>query len=136
MLNKKLRQLAKIIKQMNGGAGPDILGVCEVENEKVLDKLIAKLSSLGRYYKTVHADTKDHRGIDVAFIYDAAKYKVKAGEVFDHFIMKRNATRDILQASFYTKPDDNRIVLMGNHWPSRRGGELESEPYQSHEGST
>mgnify|MGYP003648845904 CR=1 FL=1 len=130
VLNKKLGQLAKIIEQMNGGLGPDILGVCEVESEKVLDKLIAKLSSLGRSYKTVHADTKDGRGIDVAFIYDSAKYDVVTSEIFNHFILRRNATRDILQASFVTKSDNNKLVLMGNHWPSRRGGELESEPYR------
>ena len=136
VLNKKIGQLAKIIKQMNGGLGPDILGVCEVENEKVLKKLTSKLSSLGRNYETVHADTDDRRGIDVAFIFDSDKYTVSDGEVFSHFILRRNATRDILQVSFKTKPGDNRIVLMGNHWPSRRGGELESEPYRIMAGET
>jgi predicted extracellular nuclease len=130
VLNKKLGHLAKTIVQMNGGSGPDLLGVCEVESEKVLDSLIEKLSSLGRSYKTVHADTKDRRGIDVAFIYDSAKYEVVTSEIFNHFILRRNATRDILQVSFMTKPDNNKLVLMGNHWPSRRGGELESEPYR------
>lgn len=130
VLNKKLSQLAKIIVQMNGGAGPDILGVCEVESEKVLDKLIENVSSLGRNYKSVHADTKDRRGIDVAFIYDSAKYEVVDSEIFNHFILRRNATRNIVQVSFLTKPDNNKLVLMGNHWPSRSGGELESEPYR------
>ncbi len=130
VLNKKLGQLAKIIEQMNGGLGPDILGVCEVESKKVLEKLIAKLSSLGRVYETVHADTKDGRGIDVAFIYDSTKYDVVGEEIFNHFILRRNATRDILQVSLVTKPNNNKLVLMGNHWPSRRGGELESEPYR------
>ena len=130
MLDKKLGQLASIIEQMNGGAGPDILGVCEVESEKVLNRLVGELSALGRSYKTVHADTQDGRGIDVAFIYDSKKYDAVTSEVFNHFVLRRNATRDILQVSFLTKPDGNKLVLMGNHWPSRRGGELESEPYR------
>lgn len=130
VLGKKIDQLAKIIKQMNNGNGPDILGVCEVESEKVLAKLIAKLSSLGRPYKAVHADAKDRRGIDVAFLYDSDKYKVNANEIFNHFILRRNATRDIVQVSFMTKPGNHRLVLMGNHWPSRSGGMLESEPYR------
>lgn len=130
VLDKKLNQLASIILQMNGGSGPDILGVCEVENEKVLKKLIDKLSALGRTYDSVHADTQDRRGIDVAFIYDTAKYAVKPDEVFNHFILRRNATRDLLQASFFTKPNNNRLVLVGNHWPSRSGGEQSSEPYR------
>ena len=121
---------------MNGGNGPDILGVCEVENENVLDKLIARLSPLGRSYKTVHADTKDRRGIDVAFLFDSDKYSVDANEVFNHFILRRNATRDLLQASFVTKPSGNRLVLMGNHWPSRMGGALASEPYRIMAGET
>jgi len=38
VLNNKLSQLSKIIAQMNNQKGPDILGVCEVENESVLKK--------------------------------------------------------------------------------------------------
>ena len=96
VLNKKLGQLAGIIKQMNGGNGPDILGVCEVENENVLDKLIAKLSPLGRSYKTVHADTKDRRGIDVAFLFDSDKYSVNASEVFQPLhLAKKCDTRPV-----------------------------------------
>lgn len=130
VLNKKLDQIASIIMQMNGGAGPDILGVCEVEDKKVLNKLIEKLAPLGRSYDCAHADTQDERGIDVAFIYDTAQYRVKSDEIFNHFILRRNATRDLLQVSFLTKPNNNRLVLIGNHWPSRSGGELTSEPYR------
>jgi hypothetical protein len=35
VLDKKLQQLAAIIQQFNQGRGPDILGVCEVENVTV-----------------------------------------------------------------------------------------------------
>ena len=30
VLDQKLAQLAKVISSMNGGAGPDLLGLCEV----------------------------------------------------------------------------------------------------------
>ena len=60
VLNKKLRQLARIIQQMHGGRGPDILGVCEVENRRVLEELVAQLSGLpDRSYGVVHADASD-----------------------------------------------------------------------------
>jgi Endonuclease/Exonuclease/phosphatase family len=54
---------------MNGGAGPDLLGVCEVEKRFVLDLLVAALGTPfpGRTYDIVQADTEDERGIDVAF---------------------------------------------------------------------
>jgi predicted extracellular nuclease len=130
VLGKKLDQLASVISQMNGSTGPDILGVCEVENQVVLSQLAARLTLAGRKYKVVHSDSKDSRGIDVAFIYDSNLFKIKPSEVFNHFILRRNATRDLVQVSFYTKPGNNRLVLVGNHWPSRLGGELESEPYR------
>ena len=44
--------------------------------------------------------------------------------------MKRQATRDILQVNFMTKAEEKRLVLIGNHWPSRSGGQYESEPYR------
>jgi hypothetical protein len=37
--DRKISQLASVIAQMNSGAGPDLLGVCEIENRFVLDLL-------------------------------------------------------------------------------------------------
>jgi hypothetical protein len=37
LFNTKINQLASIIRQMNSELGPDILGVCEVENSFVLE---------------------------------------------------------------------------------------------------
>ena len=34
VLELKIEQLARTIRQMNGGAGPDVLGVCEIEYER------------------------------------------------------------------------------------------------------
>lgn len=84
----KIAQLASAIARMGDGAGPDLLGVCEVENERVLgllrDRLAAALPD--RSYAVVHADTSDQRGIDVAFVYDTAYFT--AGE---HFPARRHA---------------------------------------------
>ncbi|MBL4664354.1 MAG: hypothetical protein JKY23_00105 [Nitrospinaceae bacterium] len=55
----------------------------------------------------------------------------KKGDVFNHVVLKRNATRDIVQVNFKTKSSPAAdLVLIGNHWPSRLGGELASEPYR------
>lgn len=126
ILDKKLDQLASIISQMNDNNGPDILGVCEVENEHVLEKLNQHLPN--RNYGVAHADTQDKRGIDVAFLYDSDKYENT--KIFSHFIQRRNATRDILQADFTIKDSGKELVIIGNHWPSRMGGDVSSEPYR------
>jgi len=133
VLNGKIAQLASIITQMNGGNGPDLLGVCEVENRHVLDLLVAALAPLNRNYDVAHADTQDKRGIDVAFIYDADRFTNEAQ--FSHFIVKRTATRDLLQVNFRTA-EGRLLVVVGNHWPSRMGGVFETEPYRIIAGET
>src|SRR3970040_2085899 len=36
-LDKKMYNLSRVIRMMNNENGPDLLGVCEVENQAVLD---------------------------------------------------------------------------------------------------
>lgn len=133
VLNKKTSQISKIIAQLNGGAGPDILGVCEVESREVLNKLVDKIP-LRRNYKIAHDDGKDNRGVDTAFIYDADSFELKGN--FSHFIVKRNATRDLFQVNLRIKESDKLLVLVGNHWPARIGGTFGSEPYRLIAGET
>jgi hypothetical protein len=128
VLARKISQLARIIRQMNGGAGPDVLGVCEIENERVLQKLIAALDLPGRDYDVAHADTADERGIDVAFLFDRALFDKR--EQFSQVILKRNATRDLFQLTLGIKASGRELIVIGNHWPARSAGVYESEPYR------
>jgi hypothetical protein len=128
VLDKKIAQLAWVIKQMNGGAGPDLLGVGEVENKNVLLKLVDALDSLNRNYQVINHDCGDQRGIDVAFIYDGDKYGYN-DEYFNYEVQKRSGTRDLFQANLTTAKGRDFIVI-GNHWPSRSGGEYKSAPYR------
>jgi len=125
LYDTKLGQLASIIAQMKGGAGPDILGLCEVEDEHVLADLVNTLCGAlpDREYGVVH-DTQDlsFRGIDTAFIFDKKLFSVDPNLVFPHFVMRRTGTRDILQATFRRISNGKEIVVMANHWPSRFGG--------------
>jgi predicted extracellular nuclease len=134
ILDTKIANLAEIINSMNDNNGPDILGVCEIENSHVLELLLKNL--IRPTYLFVHADTKDQRGIDVAFIYDKELFDIKKEEIFSHYVMKSNATRDLLQVSFYPEGSVEPIVIIGNHWPSRSGGQYESEPYRMIAGET
>jgi predicted extracellular nuclease len=143
ILDKKIEQLSKVISKTNNGNGPDMLGVCEVENKPVLEMLVNKLQTMiPKNYQIVHADTKDERGIDVGIIYDGNKFKVEkdalTGEdlIFSHYIVKRKATRDLLQINFKSVSSNKRLVIIGNHWPSRSGGQYESEPYRIVAGET
>jgi hypothetical protein len=122
---------------MNTGTGPDLLGVCEVENRYVLDLLVTQLARLlpARKYRIVHADTDDARGIDVAFFFDPKHFTAPKKEVFFHVVMRRNATREILQVNFQTAKGRTWSVF-ANHWPSRSGGQAESAGYRHIAGET
>jgi predicted extracellular nuclease len=133
LFNRKLDQLASVITRMKGGAGPDILGVCEVENRFALQSLADRLNARlpQRRYATVHVDAEqDQRGIDTAFIHDTAAFTLKPGELFSHFVMRRTGTRDITQATFVSAAG-NELVVLCNHWPSRSAEPGEGPEYSA-----
>ncbi len=146
-LQVKIENLSNIIKKMNDGKGPDLLGVCEIEDEKVLQKLVSAIKVAGREYAIVHHDSPDPRGIDVAFIYDKKKFGFYVKDTglyiegsepvqdtskykFSYEVRKRTATRDIFQVNFCTIKGENPLIVIGNHWPARSAGVYESEPYR------
>jgi predicted extracellular nuclease len=119
-LDIKLKNLARIIGKMNDGRGPDVLGLCEVENRKVVEMLVEKLAPLGRKYEIIHKDSPSDRGIDCALIYDSNVFSLTDSKF--HFV-DANKTRDIVEVKL--KRDNEEIFVFMNHWPSRRNDESE-----------
>ncbi|MCA9242788.1 MAG: endonuclease/exonuclease/phosphatase family protein [Phycisphaerales bacterium] len=113
---EKLQHLSRVIRDMNNGAGPDVLGLAEVENRKVIDDLVAKLEPLHRDYAIVHTESPSRRGIDCALIYDKAKFELVSHEF--HFVRAKH-TRDIVEARLRHNGKD--LTVFVNHWPSRGG---------------
>lgn len=113
-LDIKLKQLAKIISKMNDGKGPDVLGLCEIENRKVVELLVEKLKLLGRKYEIVHKDSPSERGIDCAIIFDSAVFTL--AEPKFHHVDAEN-TRDIVEAKLRRNNSD--LFVFMDHWPAR-----------------
>ncbi|MFL6503202.1 MAG: hypothetical protein ACJ70W_06660 [Nitrososphaera sp.] len=102
----------------------------------LLDRLIHKIDSAGRRnYDIIHVDTQDERGINVAFLYDKTKFEVEPDKVFFETIVNSCNLRNNA-GKFKSKAAGDRLVPVGNHWPSRTGGQLESEPYRLIAGET
>ena len=126
---KKLEDLAKVLSSINKNELPEIVGLCEVENKKVLTDLVnTKYLSEGNY-KIVHYESPDFRGIDCALIYRPDEFKVlKSFAVKVQFKDKPGySTRDILYVKGKTKNRETLHIFV-NHWPSRIGGVAKSEP--------
>lgn len=122
----KSKLLAKVIYgmgKMDNSNGIAIMGLVEIENKWVLEKLIAEPILQKYHYKYLHFDSKDQRGIDVALIYNPAffiPYQYLPYSLTDANHFNDYATRDILYVK--GRLDGDWVHILVNHWPSRRGG--------------
>jgi endonuclease/exonuclease/phosphatase family metal-dependent hydrolase len=125
-LDKKMYNLSRVIRSMNNEKGPDIIGVCEVEHQHLLDTMIAKFLS-DKPYVTAYAESPDNRGIDVGLIFDSTKFSVISISADTVKLPDLWPTRLILNVNLLFNLVDT-IHTFINHWPSRVGGEERSEP--------
>jgi endonuclease/exonuclease/phosphatase family metal-dependent hydrolase len=124
-LDKKLTNLAAVVKKLHGGQGPDLLGVCEVENKALLEELVARtgLAQLD----VAHQENPDIRGIDTALLYSREVFELD-GVPIGHNVHFRFPTRDIFEVPLKVRATGARLRVFVNHWPSRSRGQYESEP--------
>ena len=126
---KKLVDVSRVISGINEGDLPEIVGLCEVENEQVVTDLVRTgLLAKGKY-EVVHFESRDFRGIDCALVYRPDEFKV-----IERFAIpvrfKDNpdyVTRDILYVKGRTRNREEFHIFV-NHWPSRIGGVAQTEP--------
>lgn len=131
---EKLSNLAEVIEGMAGEAGVfhTVLGVCEIENLKVLEDLVAQKQIAKAGFKVIHREGPDRRGIDVALLYRPDRMEVLdvesipysfAGSSID-FVMPREErerfkTRDILMV--HGLIGGEHFAFYVAHLPSRAG---------------
>ncbi|MBN2681902.1 MAG: hypothetical protein JXR58_05305 [Bacteroidales bacterium] len=125
----KLRNISKVIVAIGEWETPEIIGFCEIENRFVLEKLVENSPLVNLNYKIIHFESPDRRGIDVGIIYNSNRFKPlfkQAIEVVFPYDTARK-TRDILYVKGVLGNEDTVHVFV-NHWPSRYGGQMVSEP--------
>lgn len=124
---RKLNQISKTILSVNQWNSPVLVGMCEVENQKAINQLIYETGLNNLHYKYIHFESPDRRGIDVALLYKKTEftpleaYPLRASEPRENFF-----TRDILYTKGIIHQQDT-LHLFVNHWPSKLGGEIQSE---------
>lgn len=129
---KKLEQMGRVIRSLGDEMvkeGPVIVGVSEVENRLVMEDLV-KVPAL-KGYSFVHHESPDRRGIDVAMVYQASRFRVLGQKALPVPNPADTSwrTRDVLLV--YGTIDGDTLYLMINHWPSRRGGEQTTAPLRA-----
>lgn len=123
--DRKLNDLARAIRSIDELRGPDVIGLAEVENRRVLERLVGEFLPSGAY-GIVHHDSPDERGIDVALLYRRNRVEFERSAAHRVDLDDGDRTRDILEATLSSR--GTRFTVLVNHWPSRSGGRVESEP--------
>ncbi len=125
---KKLDDLSRVIVGINKNEFPEIVGLCEVENEQVVKDLVQTQLLINGGYFVVHHESPDIRGIDCALIYRPDEfnvlYHVAIPVVFKN--KPNSKTRDILYVKGSALNGEEFHIFI-NHWPSRIGGVAETE---------
>lgn len=98
---------------------PDILGVCEAENEKVLQDIISCPSTRKVPYAVVHYHSDDPRGMDVGLVYRTDRIRILASEPIKPD--DNRPTRDILRVELMAQGVELLVIVA--HLPSKRNND-------------
>jgi predicted extracellular nuclease len=125
---KKIEDIAHVISSVNAEELPEIAGFCEIENRAVVNDLVQTKYLKGGNYQIVHFESPDLRGIDNALIYRPDEFKVLFAEPIRISFADdpKFVTRDILYVKGQATGNETFHIFV-NHWPSRIGGDEETE---------
>jgi len=125
---KKINNISKVITAVGQWELPEIIGLCEIENRKVLEDLTKKTALKKFKYRIIHKESPDRRGIDVGFLYRPDRFfPISYEAIRVKFPFDANKpTRDILYVKGTNTYKDTLHIFI-NHWPSRWGGQTETD---------
>lgn len=101
------------------GKLPDVIGLAEIENRGVLSKLINSTPLRKTGYKIVHYDSPDHRGIDVALLWNSGTMDLISSKPCH---IDGLETRDILLVNLFDRRAQKERAFIVVHLPSKFGG--------------
>ncbi len=133
---KKLRNISKEILscssvQSNGiETVPDLVALCEVENDSVMHYLSHRSLLHNARYEYVMTNSPDVRGIDVALLYSPMTFRlISSYPLRVPTLEGMRPTRDILYAQGEIISGDTLHVFV-LHAPSRFSGKRVTKPYR------
>ena len=117
------RKRDNIYKMIAAMKWPIVVGLAEVENDRVLEDLcmFTPLRNFG--YKYVHYESPDERGVDCALMYRQELFGVvETSRIVVSDSAEDFYTRDILMVGGVMIDCGDTCYLLINHWPSKLGG--------------
>jgi endonuclease/exonuclease/phosphatase family metal-dependent hydrolase len=125
---KKITDVAKVLSVINENELPAIIGLVEVENQKVVEDIAASSKLRRGKYGIILFDSKDEKGLETALLYKKDEIEIvdsKSIPVEFGFDIK-DVTRNILYVKCKIK-DDNVYHIFVTQWPLRQPNEQDTE---------
>lgn len=146
----KLHNMAKVISELCTDklpGGPAVVGLSEVENDRVLTDLLAQPSLSGRGWKFVDYPGVDRRGVECAFLYNPRLFTLESSMIVPYYYYYGRPGEPDPGLGFTVSPEGRveartelrgdtsyitrgflvmnghlageRMIFIVNHWPSR-----------------
>ena len=126
----KLNNIAQELLSCSNEGIPDLIALCEVENDSVMRDLTKRSLLRNAGYEYLMTSSPDQRGIDVALLYSPFTFApIRSYSIRVEPIKDMRATRDILYVCGETVSGDTLHVFVV-HQPSKFGGEKYSRPFR------
>lgn len=127
---RKLDNIAQEILSTCDDKIPDMIALCEVENDTVLYDLTNRSLLRGANYDYIMTSSPDLRGINVALLFSPYSFMpVHSRSIRVEPVKGMRPTRDILYVSGINVIGDTLHVFVV-HAPSRYGGERYTRPFR------
>ena len=104
---------------------PDVIGLAEVENRQVVQKLLSRTALRKLDYSIVHYDSPDHRGIDCALLYRRSRFRLLLSkpchltDTSGRLLPTRDILLVVLEPKVYLPASP--VAILVNHHPSKVG---------------
>lgn len=127
---RKLNNIAQELLSCSEDGIPDMIALCEVENDSVMRDLTKRSLLRNAGYEYLVTSSPDERGIDVALLYSPFSFSpIRSYPIRVKPIKGMRATRDILYVCGETVSGDTLHVFVV-HQPSKFGGDKYSRPFR------
>lgn len=121
---QKLQAVSRAVAAVGGDRAPDLVALCEVENDSVMHYLTRRSSLRTARYEYLMTSSPDPRGIDVALMYKPTTFRpfaCRSLRLPDAYVPKGSYVRDVLCVSGELHMGDTLDILIC-HLPSRLNG--------------
>ncbi len=127
---RKITGLAKVIVAAGEWDPPDMVGMCEIEDIRVLEDLVRHPVLEPYDYRIIHRESHDHRGMEVACIYRERRIEIKGWWAYPPCLSgPQSRTRDQVHICAVWNETDT-LDLFFVHFISKYGGAGNTADYR------